>query len=143
MRLHSILVGVAIAMLGGTHVSATVRITEDAGGSIGQYAAHFATLRDSREQVVIDGLCFSACTMVLSLVPRERICVTRNALLGFHEAYYPGGAGNNVTSLGDTVALMSGYPPNIRNWIMRNGGLSSKMIFLHGRELTAMYKLCR
>ena len=30
----------------------------------------------------------------------------------------------------------------IRDWIRRNGGLTPDMIFLRGKELTAMYPLC-
>ena len=40
----------------------------------------------SGERVVIDGPCLSACTLVLSTVPSNRICVTRRAVLGFHAA---------------------------------------------------------
>src|SRR2546430_12063950 len=37
--------------------------------------------------VVIAGTCVSACTMVLGLVPTDRICATSNAVLGFHAAW--------------------------------------------------------
>src|ERR1700741_1719960 len=63
--------------------TATVRIADDRGGNIGEYWSRFTALRDAKEQVVIDGMCSSACTMVLGIVPRERICVTDNATLGF------------------------------------------------------------
>ena len=36
--------------------------------------------------VVIDGKCLSACTMVLGLVPSKQICVTPRARFGFHAA---------------------------------------------------------
>ena len=48
------------------------------------YLEVFARVRQSGERVVIDGLCLSACTLVLSTIPRNRICVTRRAVLGFH-----------------------------------------------------------
>ena len=32
---------------------------------------------------MIDGRCLSACTLVRGVIPRERICVTRRARLGF------------------------------------------------------------
>ena len=38
----------------------------------------------SGEKVIIDGPCLSACTLVLSTVPSNRICVTKRAVLGFH-----------------------------------------------------------
>ena len=61
--------------------AATVRIADDRGGNIGEYWSRFTALRDAKEQVVIDGICSSACTMVLGIVPRERICVTDATLV--------------------------------------------------------------
>src|ERR1700687_2694197 len=70
--------------------AAEVRIKDDHGGNIGEYWARYTALRNSGDQVMIDGTCSSACTLVLGLVPSERICVTRNASLGFHAAWRPG-----------------------------------------------------
>jgi hypothetical protein len=35
------------------------------------------------------------------------------------------------------------YPPIIRNWIDRQGGLGKRTIILEGRELAAVYRYCR
>src|ERR1700683_1751007 len=90
--------------------TATVRIADDRGGNIGEYWSRFTALRDAKEQVIIDGICSSACTMVLGLVPRDRICVTDNATLGFHAAYRPGFLGLRVVNEPATRTLMSIYP---------------------------------
>src|SRR3954468_3823440 len=66
--------------------SAEVRILASPGGEVGPFLDLFARVRASGERVVIDGPCLSACTLVLSTVPNERICVTRRAILGFHAA---------------------------------------------------------
>jgi len=123
--------------------SATVRITDDDGGRIGTYWARYTALRASGEQVVIDGKCASACTMVLGLVPSDRICVTANARLGFHAAYRPGFLGFEVINDPATRTLWNLYPVPIRQWIARNGGLGLQMIYLSGPELFAMYRQCR
>jgi hypothetical protein len=34
------------------------------------------------------------------------------------------------------------YPPSVKRWISRRGGLTRRMIFLRGKELQAMYKPC-
>jgi hypothetical protein len=47
-----------------------------------------------------------------------------------------------VPSQSGTASLMQIYPPQVRSWIARRGGLTSKMIFLSGRELTSMYRAC-
>src|ERR1700680_3080210 len=101
--------------------SATKRISDDPGGQLGPYLQKLAVLRSSGEQVVIDGKCLSACTMVLGVIPRDHICVTSKAQLGFHSAWRPE-AGRQVTSLEGTQLLMDNYPEQVREWIARRGG---------------------
>lgn len=122
---------------------ATVRITDDRGGNIGEYWSHYIALRDAREQVVIDGVCSSACTLVIGIVPHDRICVTQNALLGFHAAWRPGFLGVKVINEPATRTLLSFYPNPIRQWIARNGGLGTETIYLSGPELMSLYRECR
>jgi len=135
--------GVALTALAMSNASATVRIVSDAGGQIGPYLENLAALRSSGERVVIDGPCLSACTMVLGVIPRDRICVTRRARLGFHAAWHPGSNGRPITSRGGTRLLMDIYPQNVRRWIARKGGLTPRMMYLHGRELASMYPTCQ
>ena len=108
----------------------------------GKHANCCGSGRGSGERVIIDGPCLSACTMVLGVIPRERICVTSRARLGFHAAWQPGDNGRPVTSRAATRLLMDIYPENVRSWITRRGGLSPKRMFLSGRELNAMYPTC-
>jgi hypothetical protein len=144
MRLRAALAGIAaLVALSTSNASATVRITDDVGGRIGTYVEAYSAVRSSGERVMIDGACLSACTLVLGIVPRDRICVTQRAMLGFHAAWMPGPAGRPVASAVGTQALWEVYPPHLRRWINSRGGLSSKMIFLRGRELASMYPTCR
>ncbi|HVY58713.1 MAG TPA: hypothetical protein VHA77_12750 [Xanthobacteraceae bacterium] len=110
---------------------------------MGSYAARYSELRSSGERVVIDGPCLSACTMLLGMLPRQQVCVTPNAVLGFHAAWRPDSYGNRVVSASATQALWDMYPRRVRNWIARRGGLKSQMIFMRGRELAGMYPMCR
>ena len=91
---------------------------------------------------MIDGLCASACTIVLGAIPHEKICVTRNANLAFHAAWDFGAQGRAITNPGATRMLYSMYPSQVRHWIANRGGLSPRMIFLRGRQLEAMYRPC-
>jgi hypothetical protein len=127
----------------GTQASATMRISDDIGGRIGAYVDQYSAVRNSGERVVIDGACLSACTLVLGIVPRSKICVTRRATLGFHAAWMPGPNGKPVPSSVGTQALWDMYPQHVRQWINSRGGLSAKMMFLRGRELMSMYPECR
>src|SRR6476619_3976373 len=140
MQVRATLLGAALlATTMATGASATMRIGDDVGGRIGTYVDQYAEVRKSGERVVIDGACLSACTLVLGIVPRNRICVTRRAMLGFHAAWMPGDNGKPVPSTVGTQALWDLYPKNVRRWISSRGGLSSKMMFLRGSELMAMY----
>jgi hypothetical protein len=134
---------VAVIMLAGVRASdAAVRIGQDRGGRIGAYVDKYQGLRSSGEMVIIDGFCVSACTIVLGSVPHDRICVTSRANLGFHAAWDLGSNGRKITNPEATQELYSMYPFEVRRWIDQRGGLSPRMIFLSGRELTAMYRPC-
>ena len=143
MLLRAALAGAALVVLSAINASALVRITDDVGGRIGTYVEAYSAVRSSGERVAIDGACLSACTLVLGIVPRERICVTQRAMLGFHAAWMPGPGGRPIPSSVGTQALWEVYPAHLRRWINSRGGLSSKMIFLRGRELASMYPTCR
>lgn len=137
------LIALAMLVLGGmSPASATMLISDDRGGQIGRYLQAFAALRSSGENVVIDGECYSACTMVLGLIPHERICATPRARLGFHAAWMPDDSGRAVTSAAGTQALWSIYPSRVRAWILRHGGLSRRMIFLQGHDLYGIVQSC-
>src|SRR5207244_5107007 len=76
----------ALGALDPSPAGADVRILSSPGGQVGPFLDLFEQVRASGERVVIDGPCLSACTLVVSLVPATRICVTRRAILGFHAA---------------------------------------------------------
>lgn len=120
-----------------------VLIKNDGGGDIPQYIAKYLNLQLRGERVVIDGDCLSACTLALGLLPKEQRCFTKEARLGFHAAWI--GYGTPWISdepLGTGVFWLT-YPAEIRRWISRHGGLTSKVIYLEGKELAAMYPPCR
>jgi hypothetical protein len=142
MRIAAVLLGAALAALTASAAPAAVRIKADPGGQIGPYLEELEQLRGSGERVIIDGPCLSACTMVLGVIPRNRICVTPRARLGFHAAWHPGENGRQVTSRAATQLLMDIYPEHVRAWIKERGGLTPRMMFLSGRELSAMYQTC-
>ena len=148
MRSLALLVAAIVAALvltsmTDTAAEATVRIRDDMGGLMTEYASRFASMRQSGERVVIDGPCYSACTMLLGMLSRDQVCVTPNAVLGFHAAWNFDDYGHRVTSASATRELIDIYPQRIRTWIARRGGLSPHMKLLRGRELLAMYPICR
>jgi hypothetical protein len=134
---------VALALFAMLPVQADVRIVSSPGGAVDAYLAAFARVRQSGERVIIDGPCLSACTLVLSTIPRNRICVTRRAVLGFHAPrwFYPR-TGYTTRAPEATRTVTASYPPGVRAWIKRRGGLTQRPIYLRGRELAALYPRC-
>jgi hypothetical protein len=122
---------------------ADVRIISSPGGQVGPFIDLFDEVRSSGERVVIDGPCLSACTLVLSLVPRDRICVTRRAVLGFHAARSVDRRGRTYAEPEASQLVLEAYPGPVRDWIIRHGGLTSRLLLLRGRELAGMYRSCR
>jgi hypothetical protein len=122
---------------------AEVRILASPGGQVGPFIDLFERVRASGERVVIDGPCLSACTLVLSVVPDDRICVTRRAILGFHAARSIDRRGRMYAEPEASELVLEAYPAPVRGWIRRRGGLTSHLLLLRGRELTAIYPSCR
>jgi hypothetical protein len=121
---------------------ADVRILSSEGGEVREYLQIFSQLRQTGERIVIDGPCYSACTLVLSTIPENRICVTSRAVLGFHAARWSDAEGRTYPAAAETRALAATYPDAVQAWIKRRGGLKQKAIYLRGRELAAIYPRC-
>jgi hypothetical protein len=113
MRIWQLLLAVLLSFTGAASAQ-TVDVSDDHGGLISAYQNQWSTLAAQGVKVRIVGPCVSACTLVLSYVPRRNICVMPNAYLGFHWA----------TTAFHTQELWSAYPPDIRQWIYQRGGLT-------------------
>ena len=136
-------VAVTLWALAAPPAQAEVRILASPGGQVGPFLDLFQRVRDSGERVVIDGPCLSACTLVLSMVPSSRICVTRRAVLGFHAARSMDRRGRMYAEPEASALVLEAYPPGVRDWIVHRGGLTSRLLLLRGRELAALYPSCR
>jgi hypothetical protein len=143
MRLvFTALLAVALWIFATMLARADVRIISSPGGQVGPFIDLFDKVKASGERVVIDGPCLSACTLVLSVVPSERICVTRRAVLGFHAARSIDRRGKVYAEPEASQLVLEAYPGPVRDWIVRRGGLTKRLLLLRGRELSAMYRSC-
>src|SRR5712691_302416 len=138
-----ILLAAVLGSLVSPPAQAEIRILASPGGQVGPFLDLFERVRASGERVVIDGPCLSACTLVLSMVPGDRICVTRKAILGFHAARSVDARGRMYAEPEASELVLEAYPAAVRGWIRRRGGLNSRLLLLRGRELTAIYPACR
>ena len=92
------------------------------GGLVGEHQSRFWALKEIGAPVEMRGGCWSACTLITSYIPKERLCFAAGAFLAFHsaktiEAYprpHPSG----------TYMMYASYPPEIRQWIDDHGGPS-------------------
>jgi hypothetical protein len=99
------------------------------GGSLFAADQEWKLAAQLGDEVEIRGSCSSACTLVVSRVPRERLCFDRNGSLSFHQAR------NRVSPPGQTPAewepddkatkwMFDSYPEDIRAWIDSKGGIA-------------------
>jgi hypothetical protein len=147
MKWQLIEAGARTAVFGMLFIAATasadVRIINDPGGEVSSYLRAFYEVRASGERIVIDGPCLSACTLLTGIVPRDHVCVTRRAVLGFHAAsYYNDVSRSLVPTRAGTRLVMRLYPPGVRAWINRHGGLTPDLIMMRGPDLAALYPSC-
>lgn len=126
-----------VVLFGMTIPAPAALLIKDNPGGIVQ---EFLELRDKADKdgelVIIQGLCLSSCTVFLSA---KLYCVDRNSVLGFHAAYYerPGDYAKETTQM-----LLSLYPPKVRDWINKHGGMGADLILLHGEDMRAAVNVC-
>jgi hypothetical protein len=148
MKLQSVVAGalasvVLMSFLAGA-ASADVRIINDPGGEVSSYVLKFKEVRATGERLIIDGPCLSACTLLTGIVPRNRVCVTKRAVLGFHAAsYYDDVSRSLVPTRAGTKLVMRLYPHEVRSWIDRDGGPRPQLMTMRGRDLAALYPRCQ
>ena len=143
IRRASALAVFAVLMMCTQSVTATVTINNDSGGHIGTYINRYKALRMSGDRVVVDGTCASACSMLLGVIPRNRICVTPSAVFEFHTAWDLSSTGEQVPNAAGNRILWSNYPADIRSWIEHHGGLGAQIISLSGATLARMFSTCK
>jgi len=137
------LVVVGLIVSGITSAGADVRIRSSLGGAVEDYLRFFSRVRQTGERVIIDGPCFSACTLVLSTIPKNRICVTSRAVLGFHAARWVDPRTGRMSPAPEATRIVTrSYPAGVRAWIKKRGGLTPRVIYLRGRELGSLYRRC-
>jgi hypothetical protein len=102
-------------------------VDADDGGIIGDYIARVERSIRWGQEVIIRGLCASACTYELNSMFH---CVMPGALLFFHSTPY---APNDEGYKKDMLALY--YKPRLAKFIVSHGGLTAEGWYVWGAEL--------
>jgi hypothetical protein len=110
----------------------TIEISDDKGGFVTLYQQKWEKLAAQKDNVRINGICASACTLLTGYFPRKDICVTPNAVLGFHAGTFP-----FVTDI-----LLKVYPDDIKKWIDAHGGLTWQLIWMQRPEIYKYFHKC-
>lgn len=142
--MKKLLVGFAALFLFTAQTQATKVIKDDHGGLIEFYKDDYRHVRQSGEDVVIDGFCWSACTFVTIYVPSDRVCVTKRAVLGFHSAWGYDDDKQKVYDPKATEDMWALYPKRVQKLILARGWNGKTehpdLVKIRGSEL---YKVCK
>jgi hypothetical protein len=109
----------------------------DEGGSITAYAERYKALEATGISVKIDGLCISACTMVLAYFPPDRICMTERGSFGFHLASSDGQDNPELTK-----AWLRIFPEWVLDWLSRTGALIAAPRYAFAEDFKGHINLC-
>ena len=91
---------------------------EERGGRIVDHWERWKALAAQGGEVEIRGPCWSACTLIMAHIPRERLCFDKRAELNFHQAMRP----NGEPAMEATRWMVDQYPEDIRKWLKTMGG---------------------
>jgi hypothetical protein len=120
-----------------------IRISElDPGGNIGTYHVMYARWAESKDKLVIDAPCISACTIFLRYIGEaetDRVCITERGTLGLHQASTPDGGHDPVLT---TMLVRAWYPKWVQKWIVGVGGLAGKIKIMYPEDTKGYIPLC-
>lgn len=140
--LRSLLFSFPLLLLcGGSSVSSPAYYTisgVDPGGVIMVYVNKYEALKAAGVSIRVDGICVSACTVLLGIFPEDRVCMTARSSFGFHEASSDDGP--EVESTKAFVNYL--YPKWVQEWIARTGGLSKDPRYMFPEDAKDHIKLC-
>jgi hypothetical protein len=110
----------------------TIDVSDNHGGSVAEYSAHWSELARRGVNVRIVGPCQSACTVLLGQIPRSHICVTPEASFGFHLAHLSSA----------TATLRNAYSSDIKAWIDAHGGLTHDFMWMRAPDTYRYFHKC-
>lgn len=99
-------------------------ITWDGGGSVSEYLYTVEAARLTKTKIIIDGQCYSACTLYTRLAKDNLVCATYKGWFFFHQPtrqFF----GRWIHEEDMTEVLEKYYPANVKEWLDKQGGLKN------------------
>lgn len=95
MRFWLTLVSITLLLVGSVvawdnrpfNPSNTISVYSDGGGSIDEYQNKYGKIGYEGKYLRINGICASACTYFMKLVPPDHVCATNRSKFLFHGIY--------------------------------------------------------
>lgn len=89
-----------------------IHITDDAGGSVGEYYRRYKAYSDAGTEIHFHGMCASSCTLIfLKEFTGIRACADDGAIFGFHKPFeeHNGKVNRSRSAIRDTRKLWSAW----------------------------------
>jgi hypothetical protein len=138
--LHAL--ALATALVSSTAEATTV-ITYNSGGVVEEFWVEIQSHEMRGEKIVVDGPCYSACTLTLMLAKKGLMCATPRAFFAFHRAYSGRkGTEGYEDDGGWTSAIMVNLPPKVAGWLEAKGGMTHDWKILGGGEMEQLVPMC-
>lgn len=125
-------------------------IQYDLGGPISVYREKAETLRAENAQIIIDGPCYSACT-ILADEDASQVCITAKAVFGFHLEFFEQNSFSGITpswgwgsgDFSNARVEVSYKTPGLNAWIKSHGGEpSSGALLMYYSDAVKFFPAC-
>jgi hypothetical protein len=110
------------------------------GGSVQDFRLKALQLKHDRTPVIVDGECASACTLLVD-IDRDNVCLTTNAIFGFHKAALRDPLTGTVLFTSDLFY----ETPGLNAYIKARGGLPppDDLMLADFTEMKQFYRPCK
>ena len=114
-----------------------VVIKSSNGGDIDTFVAWYTSLKESGIPVEVDGVCISACTLVLML-PKDQVCVRPGTVFGFHMAWSGSPENYRPEPVITQHIIEKYYPPAVQKWLEDKELTVTKIDYMPYKEIVSL-----
>jgi hypothetical protein len=130
------------ATLGGCTGDVCV-VADNMGGDLLNYLMAAREALKEHKQIVIDGWCVSACSIVADRI-RSHVCITSNARFGFHKTWALVLRSDGPAYSKPGFHKSWTYTPALQRWINKKGGEPvNGLLVMSSDEAAAFWPRCR